>query len=143
MSYFSRFRSNINITLTLVKLAGTVSLTASSLEAVAKVSETFTYFAVSMIASSMEAAQDDSRMPPARDDCIATASDMALGSHSVSEMKTQCSLVVLQIHTQIWYEKKYCRLCIFHSYSDLGCSFKSVNHFKSIMMSAGLLLQEI
>lgn len=49
-----------------------------------------------MMASSREAAQDDSRMPPVLDDSI-TASDMAPGSHTVSEMETQRSLGVLKI----------------------------------------------
>lgn len=119
-------------------MVGTVSLTASSLKAeLAKVSETLTYFAASMIASSMEAAQDDSRMPPAVDDSMATASAMALGSHSVSEMEKQRSLGVLKTHMRTSCEKKNDRrLCIFFpSYSHLGCSSQSVNRLKSIRTS--------
>lgn len=41
------------------------------------------------MASSMEATQDDSRMPPALEDSNATASDMAPGSHTVTEKETQ------------------------------------------------------
>lgn len=43
------------------------------------------------MASSKEGAQDNSRMPPALDESIATASDMAPGSHTVSEIETQRS----------------------------------------------------
>lgn len=52
----------------------------------------WTYFAVSTTASSREAelsltAQDDSRRPPALEASLTTASDMAVGSHTVTEKR--------------------------------------------------------
>lgn len=64
----------------------------------------WTYFAVSTMASSREAAlcptaQDDSRRPPALEDSITAASDMVLGSHAVTEREEWRGLLVLLIST--------------------------------------------
>lgn len=58
----------------------------------------WTYFAVSTMASSREAAlcptaQDDSRRPPALEDSITAASDMVLGSHTVTDKRGVMRLI--------------------------------------------------